>query len=112
MQEVLFDQDSDDKKTVLRALFSIERCYKMQLFIQGQELRTFNVTEETTFDHVKSELVGCEGIPMGDQVLSYAGVPLEGDSLVCDTVPELATLSLSVRVLGGKRGILISAHHW
>ncbi len=84
----------------------------MQLFIQGQELRTFNVTEETTFDHVKSELVGCEGIPMGDQVLSYAGVPLEGDSLVCDTVPELATLSLSVRVLGGKRGILISAHHW
>ncbi len=74
----------------------------MQLFIQGQNLHTVNVTEETTFDQMKSELVMAEGIPMEDQVLSYGGVPLEGDSVVCDFVPEMATLSLSVRVLGGE----------
>ena len=74
----------------------------MQLFIQGQELHAVNVSEETTFDHLKSELVVSEGIPAEDQVLSYGGVPLEGDTLVCEVVPELATLSLTVRVVGGQ----------
>ncbi len=74
----------------------------MQLFIQGQNLHTVNVTEETTVDQMKSELVLTEGIPMEDQMLSYGGVPLEGDFLVCESIPEMATLNLFVRVLGGE----------
>ena len=73
----------------------------MQLFVQGQALHAINVSEETTFDELKSELVVFEGVSVEDQVLSYGGVPLEDETLVCQTVPELATLSLAVRVLGG-----------
>lgn len=87
----------------------------MQLFIQGQELHAINATQETTFDQIKAELVVSEGIPMEEQVLSYGGVPLEGESLVCEYVPELATLSLSVRVLGGQsmrnQMFLTNAYH-
>ena len=75
----------------------------MQLFVQGQALHAINVSEETTFDELKSELVVFEGVPVEDQVLSYGGVPLEDETLICETVPELATLSLAVRVLGGQQ---------
>nr|AAX48907.1 S30-ubiquitin-like [Suberites domuncula] len=74
----------------------------MQVFVQGGALHAINVSEETTFNQLKSELVLSEGITVEDQVLSYGGVPLEDDTLVCEIVPELATLSLAVRVVGGK----------
>lgn len=75
---------------------------KMQLFVQGQALHALNVTSQTTVDELKGILAQQEGIPPGEQVLAYGGVPLEGDSFVCQSVPELATLSLTARVVGGK----------
>lgn len=74
----------------------------MQLFVQGQALHALNVTSQTTVDELKGILAQQEGIPPGEQVLAYGGVPLEGDSFVCQSVPELATLSLTARVVGGK----------
>lgn len=73
----------------------------MQIFVQGQFLHAIEVSEETTFDNLKSELVVSEGIEVEDQLLSYGGVPLEDETVVYDVVPELATLNLDVRVLGG-----------
>lgn len=74
----------------------------MQLFIQGQNLHALNISEETTFDELKGVVYDLEGISRDDQVLSYGGVPLEDDGCVLDSVPELGTICLTVRVLGGK----------
>ena len=74
----------------------------MQLFVQGQSVHTFNVSQETTVDEIKETLCDIEGIPCDDQVLSYGGLPLEDGSFICETVPECGTISLAMRVLGGK----------
>ena len=74
----------------------------MQLFVQGRSLHTLNVSPEATVDELKEVLASSEGIPAQEQVLSYGGVPLEDEYLVCEAVPELATLSVSARVVGGE----------
>lgn len=74
----------------------------MQLFVQGQTLHTLNVSSETTVDDLKGILSQQEGISVEDQVLAYGGVPLEGETLVCQSVPELATVNLTARVIGGE----------
>lgn len=73
----------------------------MQLFVQGQHVHTLNVTDDTTVIDIKETLTDLEDIPSDDQVLSYGGLPLEDDCLVCETVPECGTISLATRVLGG-----------
>ena len=74
----------------------------MQLFVQGQTLHTFNISQETTVGQLKSILVDCEGIPTEEQVLSYGGIPLDDEGLLLDAVQEQGTLSLTARVVGGK----------
>ena len=74
----------------------------MQLFVQGQAIHTVDVSEETTVDDLKEALATLEGIPAGEQVVSYGGVPLEGSHVVCDAVPELGTVTLTARVVGGE----------
>ncbi len=73
----------------------------LQLFVQGQSVHSVNVTEEATVDELKQTLSGLEGVPGEDQVLSYGGVPLEDESCIADIVPDLGTISLTARVLGG-----------
>lgn len=73
-----------------------------QLFVQGQTLHTLEVSQETTVSALKSALVDAEGVPAEEQVLTYGGVPLEDDCVLAESVPELATLSVTVRVIGGK----------
>lgn len=73
-----------------------------QLFVQGQTLHTLEVSQETTVSALKSALVAAEGVPAEEQVLIYGGVPLEDDCVLAESVPELATLSVTVRVIGGK----------
>lgn len=73
-----------------------------QLFVQGQTLHTLEVSQETTVSALKSALVAAEGVPAEEQVLTYGGVPLEDDCVLAESVPELATLSVTVRVIGGK----------
>ena len=84
------------------AVSSDTRSISMQLFVQGQALHTVEVSTETTVDDLKGVLAATEGIPAEEQVLSYGGVPLEEDCLICGLVPELATLSVTARVLGGE----------
>ncbi|NXP30018.1 UBIM protein, partial [Scytalopus superciliaris] len=43
------------------------------------------------------------GVPPEDQVLLFAGTPLDDDTVLGQSpLPELATLDLSTRLLGGK----------
>jgi len=74
-----------------------------QLFVQGQTLHTLEVSQETTVSALKSALVAAEGVPAEEQVLTYGGVPLEDDCVLAESVPELATLSVTVRVIGGEQ---------
>lgn len=73
-----------------------------QVFVQGQLLHTLEVSSETTVEALKSALAGIEGISAEEQVLTYGGIPLEDGRLLADSVPELATLNVNVRVVGGK----------
>ena len=72
-----------------------------QIFVQGQALHTLEVSPETTVAALKGVLAAAEGVSVGDQVVTYGGVPLEDECLLVDAVPEQGTLSLSVRVVGG-----------
>ena len=74
----------------------------MQLFVRGQNLHTFDVNGgESVFD-LKNEIAFAEGIPADQQVLFYAGQPLEDElSLVDCGVADLSTLEVGLRLLGG-----------
>lgn len=73
-----------------------------QVFVQGQSLHTVEISSETTVEGLKTALAAVEGISAEEQILTYGGVPLEDECLVTDSVPELATLNVTVRVVGGK----------
>ncbi len=73
----------------------------MQLFVQGHALHTVDVSAETSVQSLKGLVAELEGIPGEEQVLSYGGVPLEEDCLLCGLVPELGTVTVSARVVGG-----------
>ena len=74
----------------------------MQLFVRGENLHTFDVTGgESVFD-LKNAIAFVEGIPADEQVLFYAGKPLNDTrSLVDCGVADLSTLEVGLRLLGG-----------
>ena len=74
----------------------------MQLFVRGENLHTFDVTGgESVFD-LKNAIAFAEGIPADEQVLFYAGKPLDDTlSLVDCGVADLSTLEVGLRLLGG-----------
>ena len=73
----------------------------MQLFVKGQTLHALSVSEEASVGHLRALLAGLEGIPAPDQVITCGGSPLDDDGLALGALPELATLTLTARVLGG-----------
>lgn len=74
----------------------------MQLFVRGQNLHTFDVTGTESVLYLKNEIAFAEGISVDEQVLFYAGQPLEDElSLVDCGVVDLATLEVGLRLLGG-----------
>jgi len=73
----------------------------MPLFVQGSTLHTVDVSDETTVGDLKDVLIPSEGISAEDQLLTYGGIPLEDDSLVCEIVPEMGTITLTTRIRGG-----------
>nr|ACD65154.1 putative ubiquitin-like protein Fubi/40S ribosomal protein RPS30 fusion protein [Phoronis muelleri] len=72
----------------------------MQLFVKGQQVHTIQVADETVLD-LKNQLFALESIPANEQVILLAGQPLE-DGMLLNSVPELSTLDLTARLLGGK----------
>ena len=73
----------------------------MPLFVQGSSLHTVDVSDETTVGNLKDILGPSEGISSEDQLLTYGGIPLEDESLVCEVVPEMGTVTLTTRIRGG-----------
>ena len=75
----------------------------MQLFVRGQNLHTFEVTGgERVFD-IKNEVALVEGLPADEQVLFYAGTPLDDELNLSDCgLVDLCTLEVGLRLLGGK----------
>lgn len=74
----------------------------MQLFVQGQALHTLTVSEEASVGQLKAILAGLEGVPADDQVLTYGGSPLEENSMLLGVLPDLTTLTLTARLVGGE----------
>lgn len=75
----------------------------MQLFVRGEKLHTFDVTGGESVSDLKNEIAFAEGIPADDQVVFYAGKPLNDDlSLLECGLDNLATLEVGLRLLGGK----------
>lgn len=74
----------------------------MQLFVRGENLHTFDITGGESVLALKNEIAFAEGIPADEQVLFYAGKPLEdGMSLLDCGVADLSTLEVGLRLLGG-----------
>ena len=73
----------------------------MQLFVQGQNIHTLDVSEETLVGAVKETVSTLEEVPVDDLVMYYGGLPLEDSNCVCDSVPESGTINVVVRLLGG-----------
>lgn len=75
----------------------------MQLFVNGLQTTVLQVSENDTILSVKEHLANSDGIPVEDQVLTHAGSPLEdSNTLQSYGISDLASLSLEVRLLGGK----------
>merc|ERR1711962_949558 len=83
----------------------------MQLFVQGQQIHTLEVTGSESVYDLKLRLETLEGISADDQLLMTGTTLLEdGQTLSAYGLSELATLELSVRMLGGKvHGSLVRA---
>ena len=74
----------------------------MQLFVRGQETHTLEVSGSETAEELKMRITSLEGIPIADQILLYAGSPLENeDTLLSREIPDLATVEVVGRLLGG-----------
>ena len=74
----------------------------MQLFVRGQTLHAISVSCGTTTSDVKDIISIFEGIPTEEQLLTYAGIPLEDNAVVLNVVPEHGTISVTARIIGGK----------
>ena len=74
----------------------------MQLFIRGAELNVLCVDECSTVDVLKQQIAELEGISVEDQVLSFGGKPLEGETTLVEYgIHDSCTLDVLGRVLGG-----------
>ena len=75
---------------------------KMQIFVHSQGLHAVDVNETSTVRDIKSRVEELEGLAVEEQVLCYAGCPLEDDvSLSSCNLADFSTLTVSSRLLGG-----------
>uniref|UniRef100_A0A8V5GLW4 Uncharacterized protein n=1 Tax=Melopsittacus undulatus TaxID=13146 RepID=A0A8V5GLW4_MELUD len=77
----------------------------MQLFIRAQSLHAIDVPSTETVAQLKERVAALAGVPPEDQVLLFSGTPLDDAAVLGQSpLPELATLDLSSRLLGGTFG--------
>nr|ABX44803.1 putative 40S ribosomal protein RPS30 [Flustra foliacea] len=75
----------------------------MQLFVKGLQTSVLELAETDTILAVKERLANSDGIPCEDQMLTFAGRPLEDEETLSSYgITDLSTLSVDVRILGGK----------
>ncbi len=79
----------------------------MQIFVKTLAGRTsvFEVQPDAAVESVMAQISECEGIPLEQQRLVFAGKQLEeGRTLLDYAVPKEATVELILRLRGGKGG--------
>lgn len=75
----------------------------MQIFINGLQTQALEVADDQTVFAVKELLADSEGVPVEDQVLTFAGQPLEDEeTLASYGIAALSTISADIRLLGGE----------
>ena len=72
----------------------------MQIFIQGDELQTYDVEDSCTVDELK-QLISQRGVAVEEQVLNFNG-PLQEGTLLENGLSPRSTISLGLRLRGGK----------
>lgn len=82
----------------------------MQLFVRGNNLNVLSVSGDENVEELKQQISVLEGIPVEDQVLFFAGKPLESFSTLAESgIQDSSTLDVVGRVLGGRKTLGISA---
>ena len=79
---------------------SAYKTAKMQIFVRAQDSHLVEFGESATVADVKAFVAQTEGIAAGEQVICYAGVPLEDDVAVSN-FQALAALDVTARLVGG-----------
>merc|ERR1712156_600123 len=83
-------------------LFNLSSYPIMQIFVNCQREHVLEVSEDATIDTVRRFIVQEEGIPVSAQFLMNQGRLLEEGTLASHGIHSLSTISVGVRVLGGK----------
>merc|ERR1712168_930603 len=73
---------------------------KMQIFVEGNNTTSYDVTPTSTIAELK-QLIASNGIPEDEQVLMFNG-PLSEGTLSENGISPLSTISLGLRLRGGK----------
>merc|ERR1712150_316529 len=71
-------------------------------FVQGEKTDVYDISPSITVGDLKELISFRSGVPCEEQVLTYAGRPLQEGTLSEGDICESATISLGLRVLGGK----------
>ncbi|KAF1598327.1 Ubiquitin-like protein FUBI, partial [Eudyptes moseleyi] len=71
----------------------------MQLLIRAQSLHALEVSGTETVAQIKARVAALAGVPPEDQVLLFAGTPLDDAAVLGQSpLPEFATLEVSTRL--------------
>uniref|UniRef100_A0A5S6R2X2 40S ribosomal protein S30 n=1 Tax=Trichuris muris TaxID=70415 RepID=A0A5S6R2X2_TRIMR len=75
----------------------------MQLFVRGlKATHSIKLSDVSSVAALMEKLQILEGVPPDDQLLSYNGKPVRGESLADLGLTDNCTIDLSCRLLGGK----------
>merc|ERR1712046_459450 len=78
----------------------ISKDIKMQIFVEGASSTSYDVTPCSTVEKLK-QLIASDGVAVDDQVLTFNGPLCEG-TLSDNGISHLSTISLGLRLCGGK----------
>ena len=72
----------------------------MQIFVEGASTTSYDVTPSNTIEELK-QMIASDGVAVDDQVLMFNG-PLSEGTLSDNGISPLSTISLGLRLRGGK----------
>ena len=86
--------------TFIQRLYQSQKDFKMQIFVEGASTTSYDVTPSSTVQELK-QMIAADGVAVDDQVLTFNG-PLSEGTLSDNGVSPLSTISLGLRLRGGK----------
>merc|ERR1712212_940324 len=81
-------------------LYQSQKDFKMQIFVEGASITSYDVTPSSTIEELK-QMIASDGVAVDDQVLMFNG-PLSEGTLFDNGISPLSTISLGLRLRGGK----------